>query len=132
MEISVNQVEDAFLTRLAVEAIGLLCDRNFETLTQRFPYALAHDRDPAAALAADLAQCIAEAPSVEPEITFDNARYRVRYSKPNDVVLHAVVECRFASPSGDSLLVELVVVGKDRMFLALEQISVDLAAAAAV
>lgn len=131
MEILEDQLNESFLSRLAAEAVSLLCVRDFATLTQRFSYALAHNREPAAAVAIDLARCFTEAPSVEAAMAPDNARYKVRHFEPNDVPLHALVECRFTSASDDTLLVELVVIGKGRMALLLEQISVFPAEAAA-
>ena len=53
-----------------------------------------------------------------------NARYKVGFFGPNDIPLHALVECRFLSASDDMLLVELVVAGRDPMALVLEDISV--------
>ena len=127
MQVAETQLEERSLIRLSTEAVVLLCARDFDTLTQRFPYALACDRQPAAAVAQDLAQCFAQAPSVEAALTPDNARYKVGYFQANDITLRALVECRFNSPLGDELLVEMIVTGKDRMNLALEDMSVFLA-----
>ena len=120
MEVFDDQLEAGALKQLAAAAVSLLCARDFTALTERFPYMLAYDRDPAAAVAMDLARCFAEAPSVEAVLQPENAHYKVGYFTPNDITLHTLIECRFTSPSGDELLVELVVIGKDRLMLALE------------
>jgi hypothetical protein len=122
MEIRADQLDEATLLALAAQAVELLCARDFAVLTDRFVYALAYGRDPAAAVASDLASCLEQVPRLEALFTAENARYRVDYFQSNDVTLHAAVECRFGSPWGDALLVDMVVVGNGRLDLALESI----------
>jgi hypothetical protein len=123
MEISEDKLDERSLLGLAEQAIGFLCARDFESLTQRFPYAVACGRPPAAAVAADLARTLRELPSLEASLQTQNARYKVGYFEANDVTLHAEIQCRFTAPSGDTLEVDFVVIGHGAMGMALETIA---------
>jgi hypothetical protein len=55
-----RQTDEDSLAIFAAEAVRLLCSGNFADLAERFGYALAFDRDPAAAIGEDLSLCLAQ------------------------------------------------------------------------
>jgi len=125
MEVRSDQLDEASLLSLVAHGTSLLCARDFEALSQRFPYALSLGRVTAIALAEDLASCLVRAPSIGPAFTVENARYKVGYFGQNEVTLHALVECRFESPGGDVLGIDWVVLGQGIMGMAIEHIWVS-------
>lgn len=124
MEIHEDQLDRATLLALSAQAIELLCAGEFDGLAKRFPYAVAFGRPPAVAIAMDLASELSKAPGLEASMRPANGHYRVGYFESNDVTLHASVDWRVVSPSGDTLVVDMVVIGNGRMDLALEGIVV--------
>lgn len=125
MQLREDQVGVQALTAVGVEAVNLSCSLDFGAFTSRFPYALAFDRDPATAVEADFASCFAEVTTAQVLLEPNQARYSVKYFMPNDVPLFAIVECRIPVGFGGSLLLEFIVVGKERKALALEGVSLE-------
>jgi hypothetical protein len=101
----------------------MLCAGDFASLTQKFGYALAYDRDPSAALAQDVSSCLDEVGAIAVAGP-SKAPNRVSYFKGNDTGLFALVECDVLADTGAELLLELIVSSKggDR-YVTLEQIS---------
>lgn len=120
MKLSSSQIDVESLTQFGREAIVLVETRNFTTLGERFGYALAYDRDLAQAIQSDFAQCLAEAEGP----SSDTAKsIQVKYFKPNDIPLFALVECVTPVGKDAAVLVELIVTGEDEKYITLEQIS---------
>ncbi len=121
MRISSAQTDENTLSIFGAEAITLVANKNFSLLTERFGYALAHDRDVALAIKQDFEQCLSEAdkPSSQKSTSIE-----VKYFKPNDTGLFALVECVTAVNERDSVLIELIVTGTgEEKYITLEQIS---------
>jgi len=111
-QLSKSQLDRQSLEKCGEEAVALLQDGHFQALADRFGYALAHGREPADAIATDLAATLAEAPgsseSVAPSI-------EVKYF--NGVAaessgLVATVECTTCLRDGLAVLLALVVTEK--------------------
>jgi hypothetical protein len=120
MKLSPNQTDVESLAQLGREAAALLAEKNFIALGERFGYALAYERDIAKAIENDLNQCLAEAegPSSDTEKSVE-----VKYFKPNDTSLYALVECVTPVGTDAAVLVELIVTGSDEKHITLEDIS---------
>lgn len=123
MQITQNQLDEAYLSALGAQAIQLLFDGEIAELAERFDYALKYDLDPAVAIQQDLEVCLAEigatriASIPEQELT-------VGYFQPNDAGLFAVIEGKVIADIGKALLLELVVTAAEaEMHVTLEQIS---------
>jgi hypothetical protein len=97
---------------LGVEALRLLCSGKIVDLATRFGYALAYQREPAGAIQDDLKFCLAELGASSLQTPLDPAT-KVKYFKPNDTGLLAVVECLALADDGTQVLVELVVTRND-------------------
>ena len=123
MKLTSMQIEPELLAALAVEASKLLTAGKFSELADRLGYAVALGRKPATAIQEDLRSSLAELGN--PQLRFDaEPETRVKYFKPNDSNLYAVAECVLATTTGQGVLVELVVFGRENEFHAtLEQIS---------
>lgn len=106
MLLTEGQTDQRSLLRLGAEAVELLVKRDFSALVDRFGYARAYDRRASDAIEADLATCLAEADLELDQVT---SWQTVKYFKPNDINLFAVVECVALMPEGPSILVELIV-----------------------
>jgi hypothetical protein len=109
------------LSQLGAEAVALFAKRDFQGLADRFGYALAYDRDPAQAIAADLESSLLnsqEPPEQNvPSIT-------VKYFKFNSSNLVALVECVMLFDSKVPILIELIVNSFDGgMYIYLEDVS---------
>jgi hypothetical protein len=116
-----DQTDQRSLLRFGTEAVELLIQRDFSALADRFGYARAYDRKASEAIEADLATCLAEA---KQEISQVTPWQTVKYFKPNDTNLFAVVECVVRMPEGASVLLELIVrEGGSGRHVSLEDIS---------
>ena len=112
------------LSALGAEAVSLLCSEDMTSLAKRFGYALAYNREPAAAIREDLRSCLAavRAASLTPAPKHTPT---VKYLEPNDAGLFAVVECVALTDNGAKVLVELIVTDKQGdKHVTLEQISI--------
>ena len=94
-------------------------------MAERFGYALAFDKDPAFAIQDELASCVAEFRERKMSKTSSTESVVVKYFKPNESNLVAVVECEFEGPQGCPVLAELIVIanGEER-HVCLEQVSI--------
>ena len=123
MQISEELINTEYLASLGVEARRLLSSGDFAALAERFGYALAYDLDPAVAIERDLARALNELQATALEASTNRAP-RVRYFKPNDVVLVALVEVWVQTDICKNVLIELIVTGKEsNRHVILEQIS---------
>jgi len=120
MKLSPSQLYPESLAQLGREAVALVEARNFIALAERFGYALAYERNLAQAIENDFAQCLAKAEGASSNTA---QSIRVRYFKPNDTSLYAVVECVAPVGQEGAVLVELIVAGQDEKHITLEQIS---------
>ncbi|EDY18010.1 hypothetical protein CfE428DRAFT_4440 [Chthoniobacter flavus Ellin428] len=124
MKLLPNQVDESCLLRLGEEAVSLLERGDFQTLADRFGYALAFGNDPAVVIEEELRSCIAEF-RVLPERQFVvSPCIEVKYFQRNNAGLFAVIECVFMGAEGCPILAELIVTssGEDK-YVSLEQVS---------
>ena len=123
MQIADSEFDEASLAALGVEALTLLSTGNFQALAKRFGYAMAHGRDPAMAIQADLASTLASVGATS-LVHADGDAPKVGYFKSNETGLLALVEGLARTNYGNAILVELVVTGRgDEKFITLEDIS---------
>ncbi len=117
-----QQTDPKSLMAFGGEATRLLCSGGIDELASRFGYALAYDREPAAAIREDLSRCLAE---LDARSLVHGWEVRaVKYFKPNDTKLFALVECLALTDNGMRVLVELIVAGDDSAkYISLEDIS---------
>ena len=123
MKLLPSQTAESFLAIIGKEARALLMRRDYAALANRFGYALAYDRSPAAAIEADFVRAVSS------PITVGSGAYlpvavTVKYFLPNDSGLFAVVECLVPVGEGTAVLLELVVAGKgEEKHITVEDIS---------
>lgn len=121
MRISSAQTDQNSLSGFWAEAVSLVVNKSYSSLAERFGYALAYDRDIALAIQQDFEQCLSEAESPS---TPKSTSIQVKYFKPNDAGLYALVECVTAVNERANVLIELIVAGGgDEKYITLEQIS---------
>lgn len=124
MLISPDHIDEASLAGLGAEVVELLCSGQLASLAQQFGYALAFGREPVAALEEDMRERLAQANAVSFVAKGGADAISVKYFKPNDTGLFAVIECDVDTDNGLEALVELVVTRIDTGFyITLEQIS---------
>lgn len=117
------QIDETSLTALGEEARALLLERDYVGLANRFGYALAHERAPAAAIEADFIGAVTS------PITVGAGGYMphsmtVTFFSPNDAGLFAVIECPVQVADNATVLLELVVAGSDQeKYITIEAIS---------
>ena len=120
MQLSGGPIDRAALSALGAEAAALLMNRNFGALADRFGYAFAYGREPAKAIEADLAACLAETSEASDRAVPSDA---VIFFQHNDANLFAAVACVARMPEGPAVLMELVVTVKEADYhLSLEDI----------
>lgn len=122
MQIFDGQTDKAALTGIAAEAAQLLRSSAFSELANRFGYAVALGREPAAAIREDLASALSQL-NVAGVGSDDSVS--VKYFQTNGSGVFAVIECIVSAAGGGELLLELVVTsqGADK-YVTLEQIGV--------
>jgi hypothetical protein len=119
-----RQTDPASLAAYGVEAVRLLRSGKIDALANRFGYALAYGREPAAAIREDLKRCLTELSASSLAPSHDDPVPTVKYFEPNDTKLFALVECRAAADNGSKVLVELIVAGDESArHISLEDIS---------
>jgi hypothetical protein len=101
------QTDERSLRAFGEEASALLRHHEYSTLVDRFGYALAFDRDPAAAIEEDYLRAAASPHQTAP----DERSIKVSYFKPNSAGLFALVECQVPLAQTSFVLLELVVTG---------------------
>ena len=123
MKVLESQTGVDSLAAFGAAAAALLRNRQFRSLADRFGYARAFDREPAQALAADLASVLADIPGATGLVRVQEPI--VKYFEPNDTGLFALVECPIRTNASSSVLLELVVSGPGPVrWVGVEDISV--------
>ena len=123
MQIADAQKDDISLAAIGVEVCNLLWKGETKVLASRFGYALAFDRDRAAALAEDLAASLVELGAAKLSSGCTTTPV-VKYFQPNSTGLVAAVECLVGTDNEKSLFVELVVTSDEKeTHVSLEQLS---------
>ena len=105
-----TQADERSLAALGEEASTLLLQRDYVALANRFGYALAYDRDHAAAIEADFLNALASPLDANADGPISIA---VKYFSENDPALFALVECTVRVTATAAVLLELIVAGKD-------------------
>lgn len=124
MKLLPEQTNEASFLRFGREAVSLLEKRAFQSLTDRFGYALACGRNPVVAIEDDFQSCIAEFRGSSEQRDPVPPSMGVKYFKPNSASLFAVVECVFTATEGCPILAELIVTSKgEDKHVTLEQVS---------
>lgn len=125
MKIENDQLNDSALSSFGMEVVGLLLSGNYAELAQRFGYAVSYGRIPEEAIKEDFTNCCqldGSQPFRHKEVTPTIA---VKYFKPNDSKLLAVVECTVQVGNAE-VLIELVATGgSEGIYLSLEDINVE-------
>lgn len=125
MKLSPSEASEEVLAQQGRELIALFKKGEFGSVAERFGYALAFDRDPAVAIRDELAFCVAEFQGCKLPETSSAESVVVKYFKPNESNLFAVVECEFEGPRGCPVLAELIVTANgEEWHVCLEQISI--------
>ena len=124
MKLLPTQTDEASLLQIGREAVSLFEKRDFQSLADRFSYALALGKSPAAAIEEDFQTCIADfRASPEPRLPVRPSMV-VRYFKPNNSNLFAVVECFFSASEGCPILAEFIVTSlREDTHVTLEDVS---------
>ena len=86
----------------------MLMQHDYPGLSNRFGYALAYDRAPAAAIETDFLSAVASPHNV---VSDEHLSIVVKYFAPNDTGLFAVVECIVPVADGAAILLDLIVTG---------------------
>ena len=125
MKLLPDQADEASLLRLGREAVSLLEKRDFQTLADRFGYALTCGRSPVAAIEGDFQACLAEFRASSERPVAVPPSMVAKYFQPNRSNLFALVECVFTASEGCPILAELIVSssGADS-HIVLEEVSV--------
>jgi len=111
MQVTEDQTDAQSLSALGAEAVVLLVSRDFDTLADRFGYALAHGREVAEAIEFDFAACLSESEGSADRTDRTGRPVTVKYFQTNDAGLLAAVECIAYVAEGAAILLELVVTG---------------------
>ena len=111
MKITYDQTYQRPLAELGLELVGMIKDRSYTLISDRFGYALAFDRPPADAIASDIESCLAGENRSASIALAKEARILVKYFKqPNDANLFGLVECFLPlDQDNGELLAELIV-----------------------
>jgi hypothetical protein len=121
MKLPSAQTDERSLSAFGEEARAMLIRHDYSGLANRFGYALAFDRAPAAAIETDFLSAVASPHNVRSDTYPPTV---VKYFGPNDTGLFAVVECSIQVAEGATVLLELVVSGKgEEKHITLEDIS---------
>ena len=124
MKLLPEQTDEASFLRFSQEAVSLLESRDFQMLADRFGYALSSGRNPAAAIEGDFQSCLANFRALSEQSMTVLTSTTVKYFRPNDCNLFALVECVFETAEGCPILAELIVSssGEDK-HIYLEEVS---------
>jgi hypothetical protein len=124
MKLLPTQTDEAALLRFGREVVSLIERRDFQSLADRFGYALAGEKSPVIAIEEEFQGCIAKFRASSEQRPPALPSMVVKYFEPNRANLFAVVECVFGTPEGCPILAELIVslAGEDK-YVTLEEIS---------
>jgi hypothetical protein len=113
MKLRPDQTDERSLAKCGEEAAALLVQHDFASLVDRFGYATAYGRELAKAVEDDFRR---ETSSPKEMDGTKELSITVRYFKPNNSNLLAVIECIVPLNEGAAVLLELVVTatGEDR------------------
>jgi hypothetical protein len=121
MQITEAQTSPEALAAFAAEAAHLLVAGKFAELCSQFGYAVALGREPVAAIASDLAGCLAELGASELSAAVPTIRVS-RFEPGSELV--ALAEGLLAAEPRGSVLLELVVTARgEQLHCTLEQVS---------
>lgn len=109
MKLLDNQLDKPSLSGFGEEVCRLFIARDFQGLANKFGYALAYDRDPAAAIEADFERCLSGRDPSHNEQSSNIESVAVKNFTPNDTGLLALVECVVLVDKVSRVLVELIV-----------------------
>jgi len=103
------EIDRTLLASLGLEAAGLLCAGDFETLANRFGYVFGNGRETTTAMSIrdDLRFCLKQLGATS--VTSVSPRTEVVYFKPNSTGLLAAVQCLVHTDNGAKVFVDLVV-----------------------
>ena len=121
MKLLPGQIDERSLSGFGEEASAMLIRHDYSGLANRFGYALAYDREPAAGIEEDYLRA---AISPLEMTTAALASVKVKYFKPNGTGLFALVECVVPVAEKAAVLLELIVTGVgEEMHITVEDIS---------
>lgn len=109
MKLLGNQLDKQTLSKFGEEACRLFIARDFQALADTFDYAMAYDRNIAAAIEADFEDCLSghcPSPGTQDAIV---KSITVKNFQPNDAGLLSVIECVLAVDREAQILIELIV-----------------------
>jgi hypothetical protein len=116
-----GKADPSSLAAHSAEATQLLCAGEIDALANKFGYAVAYHREPAAAIREDLSRCLAEINASSLVLGVEPAT--VKYFQSDASGLYALVECLAVADNGRHVLIELVVAGDSVKHMTLEDIS---------
>ena len=121
MKLQLGELNEQHLRDLGNEAVRLVLERDFQALAQRFSYALAFGKDHIEAIAEDLQRALALSGACDSR---PSSSVVVKYFKPNNANLYAIVECLITFSNSNVILAELIVTKTNRdAWITLEEIS---------
>lgn len=125
MKLPNDQIDEASLAKVGAEVVRLVKENKYREMADRFGYALAYGREKADAIREEIESCLIQDGTKRIVSMAAQPRIVVKYFKPNDSNLFAIVECTMAlTENADEILVELIVTTKEsEKYLSLEQIS---------
>jgi hypothetical protein len=100
-----SQINELSLSGFGEEACRLFIARDFRGLAEKFGYALAYNRDLAAAIEADFDSCLSGNSESRNEQGAIVKSITVKNFQPNDTGILAVVECVLVVDDGARVLV---------------------------
>ena len=124
MKLSSDQIDEASFLSFGRETVSLLEKQEFQTLADRFGYALTRGRSSLDAIKGDFQSCLAEFRASSEQRASVPSSMVVKYFKPNGAHLFALVECVFTAVESCPILAELIVTssGEDK-HVTLEEVS---------
>lgn len=121
MKLLPTQTDESSLSAFGEEARAMLMRHDYLGLANKFGYALAYGREPAAAIETDFLRASASPYNV---VSDAPPPIVVKYFGPNSTGLFAVVECTVPVAEEAAVLLELIVAGKgEEKHITVEDIS---------
>ena len=113
MQIPENKVDEKSLTALGMDALRLLHSGDLSALADRFGYVRSFHRKPLDAIRDEIDSCLASLSATRIAKSASSSTVHIKYFKPNDAALFALVECVAATDNSGYLLMELIVTTQD-------------------
>jgi hypothetical protein len=124
MKLLNSQMSEPSVSGFGEEACRLFIARDFQGLADKFGYALAYNRDLAAAIEADFDHYLSSHSASRNAQRSTVKSVTVMYFQPNDTGLLAVVECVLVVDKGARVLIELIAAkNRENLSLYLEDIN---------